>query len=133
MKPNKLTTIRPLILLFVFLTAFFVTAKNWLTRYNINQDVLIIGNLLLFVVTIVSCFLFLRSIQSSNPNSFVRAMYGSFILKFFLIAIVAFVYIIITKKNVNKPALITCMVLYMIYTFIEVSVLLKLMKKNKNA
>jgi hypothetical protein len=133
MKPNKLTAIRPLLLLFIVLSAFFVAGKNILSRYNINQDVLIAGNLLLIIVTVASCFLFLRSTQSTNPNSFIRAMYGSFILKFFLIALVAFVYIIISKKNVNKQALIACMILYVIYTFIEVSVLLKLMKQKKNA
>jgi hypothetical protein len=54
-------------------------------------------------------------------------------IKFFLIAIAAFVYIMVAKKNLNKPALITCMGLYLVYTFVEVSSLQKLLKQKKNA
>jgi len=34
---------------------------------------------------------------------------------------------------VNKAALFTCIGLYFVYTFIEISVLLKLLKQKKNA
>lgn len=125
--------IRPLLLVFIFTTCLFIAGRGLLLKYNIDQEVLIIANLLLFVVTLLSSYLFLRSLGSANPNSFLKAMYGSFILKFFVIAITAFIYIIITKKNVNKSALITAMILYMLYTVIEVSVLLKMLKKKKNA
>ena len=104
-----------------------------LARWNFDQDVLIIGNFLLLIVTLVSYLLLYRGLVSSNPQSFIRAMYGSFIVKFFIIALAAFVYIMIARKNVNKPALIFCMVLYLVYTFIEVSVLIKLLKQKKNA
>jgi hypothetical protein len=74
-----------------------------------------------------------RSLNSSNPQSFVRAMYGSFILKFFVLVIAAFAYIMLAKKDVNKQALFTCMGLYLIFTFIEISALTKKMKQKKNA
>ncbi|MEO8406569.1 MAG: hypothetical protein ABI480_18300 [Chitinophagaceae bacterium] len=133
MRQSKLAAIRPILILFVALTGFFIAGRNFLAKRNIDQEVLIAGNLLLVSVTVISYLLFIRSIKSTNPNAFVRAMYGSFILKFFVIAIAAFIYIMVTKSSVNKGALIVCMILYLLYTFIEVSVLLKLMKKNKNA
>lgn len=104
-----------------------------LLRWGFDPDVLIIGNLLVVIITLVSYLVLNRGMRSTNPHSFVRAIYGSFILKFFVIAITAFVYIMIAKKNVNKASLITCMFLYLIYTFIEVSVLTKMMKQKKNA
>jgi hypothetical protein len=133
MKQNKLAPLRPLLLIFVFLTGFFVASKNMLARWNVDQDVLVIGNLILLIVTLVSYLLLHRGIQSPNPYSFVRAMYVSFIIKFLIIVLAVFTYIMIAKSNVNKPALIACMFLYLLYTFIEVSVLTKLMKKKKNA
>jgi hypothetical protein len=133
MKQNKLAPLRPVFLLFVVLTALFVSAKSMLTRRNVDQDVLIIGNLLLLVVTVLSYLLLYRGIQSVNPHSFVRAMYLSFIIKFFIIVLAAALYILIAKSNVNKPALIICLFLYLVYTFIEVSVLTKMMKQKKNA
>jgi len=47
--------------------------------------------------------------------------------------VAAFAYIMMEKKNVNKPALIICMGLYLVYTFVEVSSLQKLLKQKKNA
>lgn len=122
-----------MLLFFIIVNGVVVTGKSFLAKWNINQDVMIIGNLILLVVTIGSFFLISRSLNSSNPNSFVRAMYGSFMIKFFLIAGVAAVYILVTKKNVNKVGLIACVGLYFIYTFIEVAALTKLLKQKKNA
>lgn len=133
MKQNKLAPLRPVLVLFIVLTAFFLTGKNFLARWNIDPDVLSIGNLILVILTLVSYLFLSRGLNSSNPHSFVRAVYGSFILKFFVIALAAFIYIMIAKKDVNKPGLISCMFLYLIYTFIEVSVLTKLLKQKKNA
>jgi hypothetical protein len=133
MKQNKLKPLRPLLLLFICLTAFFITGKSALIRWNVDQDLVISGNLLLILITLVSYLLLYRGLQSPNPNVFVRAMYGSFIIKFFIIALAAFIYIMLAKKNVNKAGLIICMVLYLIYTFMEVSVLTRLLKQKKNA
>ena len=104
-----------------------------LARRNVDQEVLMMGNLLLLVVTTLSYLLLYRGIQSVNPHSFVRAMYLSFIIKFFIIVLAAALYILIAKNKVNKPALIFCLFLYLVYTFIEVSVLTKMMKQKKNA
>jgi hypothetical protein len=133
MNRTILTLLRPMILIFIFLNAFFLAGKDWLVKKNIDQDVLIIGNLILFTVTLLTFLLTYRSLKAKNPNVFVRAMYGGFILKFFAVAIAAFVYIMVTKKNVNKPALFFCMGLYIVYTFFEVSSLLKVLKQKKNA
>jgi ACR3 family arsenite efflux pump ArsB len=133
MKQNKLAPLRPLFLLFIAFTALFIAGKNWLAKWSINQDVVIIGNLLMLLITLVSYLILLRGLKSANPHAFVRAVYGSFIIKFFVIAITAFVYIMIAQKNVSKGALIVSMVIYLIYTFIEVSVLTKLLKQKKNA
>ena len=133
MNRTNLKLIRPMILIFIFLNAFFLVGKAWLAKKSIDQDVLIIGNLLLFLVSLITFLITYRSLQSTNPNVFVRAMYGGFIIKFFVVAIAAFVYIMATKKNVNKPALFFCMGLYIVYTFFEVSSLLKILKQKKNA
>ena len=133
MNRTSLQLLRPMILVFVLLNVFFITARQWLVNKGVDQEVMIIGNLLLFVVSVIIFLITHRSLQSSNPHSFVRAMYGGFIIKFFAVAITAFIYIMIAKKNVNKPALIACMLLYVVYTFIEVKTLLGVLKQKKNA
>ena len=133
MNQTSLKLLRPMILIFIFLNAFLLAGKDWLAKKNIDQEVLIIGNLVLFIVTLLTFLLTYRSLKSKNPNAFVRAMYGGFMIKFFVVAIAAFIYIMITKKNVNKPALISCMGLYIVYTFFEVTALLRVLKQKKNA
>src|SRR5687768_7013664 len=133
MNQNILKQLRPVILIFILLTAFFISGKSWLVKKGIDQDVLIVGNLLLFLVTLLTFLLTLRSLKSTNSYAFVRGMYTSFLVKFFVIAIAAFIYIMISESGVNKPALFSCMGLYIIYTFFEVSALLRVLKQKKNA
>ncbi len=133
MNQNSLRSLRPVLIVFVALSGFFVAGKSLLEKWGFDRDVLIMGNFLLLLLTVFSFWLLHRGMKASNPQAFVRAVYGSFIIKFFVIAIAAFVYIMVTKKNVNKPALFTCMGLYMVYTILEVSILTKLLKQKKNA
>ncbi len=133
MNKNLLQATRPLLLVFVFITAFCITGKAWLEKNGVSQEVLVAGNLLLFGVSFIAFFITNKAVESQNPQAFVRAMYGSFMIKFFVVAIVAFIYIMVAKKNVNKPALIACAGLYIIYTGIETRALIKLLKQKKNA
>jgi hypothetical protein len=130
---NSFAPLRPMILVFILLNGFFISGKNLLAKWETDQSVLIIGNLVLFGASLLSFLLARRSLRSANPNAFVRAMYMSFMIKFFICAGAAFIYIMSAKKDVNKPALFICMGLYIVYTFIEVSSLTKLLKKLKNA
>jgi hypothetical protein len=123
----------PLLILFVFLNTFFLLGKGFLNKQGIDHEVLIGGNLILFIATALSFYISQRSLTSTNPGSSVGSLYGSFMVKFFIIAIAAFVYIMAAKKNLNKPALFICMGLYLVYTIVEVSSLQKLLKQRKNA
>jgi uncharacterized membrane-anchored protein len=124
--------IRPMILVFVALTAFLVLGKSWLQERGVDQEVLIIGNLVLFIVSLVSFVITFRSINVKNTHAFIRAIYGGFVAKFFLLVIAAFVYAMVAK-SINKPALFGCMALYIVYAFLEVKILLGILKKKTNA
>ena len=130
---SSLSLARPLLVVFIAISGFFVAGKNMLAKWGMDQNVAIVGNIIVFALVLISFLLLVRSVRSSNPQAFVRAMYMSFLLKFFALAIAAFVYIQITKKDVNKPALFACMGLYIIYTILEVGTLMKVLKEKKNA
>ena len=133
MRTNNKGALTPVIIFFILLNAFFIAGKTLLEQYGFDQSVLIIGNLVLFVATLLSFFSAKRGLMAENPNSFVRSVYGSIVLKLFICIIAAVIYIFLFRKNLNKPALFACMGLYLVYTFIEVSVLTKLLKEKKNA
>jgi Ca2+/Na+ antiporter len=128
---NRLSSFLPVLLLFIFLNAFFIVGKNLLSRWNADQEVLIIGNLLLFVITVITFFLAIKAMDNPNPQVFIRSVYGSIMIKMFICIIAALIYIATFKTQINKPALFTCMGLYLVYTFIEVSIVTKLLKHQK--
>lgn len=133
MNQNMLKLLRPMILVFILLSGFFIAGKLWLEKKGIDQEVLIIGNLVLFAVSILTFWLTWRSLKSDNTHVFVRALYTGFIVKFFAIALAAFIYILLAEQNLNKPALFCMMGLYIVYSAIEVNTLLRILKQKKNA
>jgi hypothetical protein len=119
-----------LLLLFVILNAFFISGKGLLTRNGFDPEVLLIGNVALFLITLGSFLLSMRGLKDKNPNAFVRSVYSGVMLKLFLCIIGAFAYIAIKQKGLNKPALFTLMALYLLYTFIEVSALTRQLRSQ---
>lgn len=133
MNKSLLQPLRPLLIVFAVTNGLFITGRSLLDKNGISQDVLIIGNLVIFAVTLLAFYITYKSFQSGKPQVFVRAMYSSFMLRFFLLAAAAFVYIMIARPNVNKPALIICAGLYIVYTAIETRGLIKMLREKKNA
>jgi hypothetical protein len=121
----------PVIIFFVLLNAIFIAGKNFFDDKGFDRDVLIIGNLLLFLITLMSLFMGKKGLKNPNPHAFVRSVYGSIMIKLFLCIIVAMIYIAIYQKQLNKQALFTCMGLYLVYTFMEVSILTKMLKHKE--
>lgn len=118
----------PIVIVFVALSGLFVSGKSWMHRWGADQEVLIIGNLVLFLITLLSFFLTQRGLKSTNTAAFIRGVYSGIMLKLFLCVIAAFIYIAATKTSVNKPALFTLMALYLVYTFLEVTSLTKMLR-----
>jgi len=133
MKENNWKPFYPIIIVFVSLTLLFIAGGTYLENWNLDQQVLIAGNLIVFAATLLACMVSWKGIRAATGQGAVRGVYGSFMIKFFICAAAAFIYIMIEKKNVNKPALFTCMGLYIVYTFLEVSLLTKLSNRRKNA
>lgn len=122
----------PVTVLFIILNALFVAGRSMLERWGADQSVLIAGNLLLFAITFISFLMAQRGLRHPNPHRFIRSVYSSVLIKLFACMIAALAYIAINKKGLNKPALFTCMALYLVYTFLEVSVLMKMLKGKAN-
>ena len=129
---NKFREFAPIALLFVIINALAIGFRSRLDAWNIDQNVVIVGNLFLFVITFFSFLIAKKGLQHQNPHVFTRSVMGSIMVKMFLAAIAAFIYISIYKKGLNKPALFICMGLYLVYTFLEVSVLTRILRQKPN-
>ena len=122
----------PIILIYVISTAVLITGKRWAATYGLDSDILIIGNTVLALATLISFFLYQRSLGNNQPQAFLRYIYSGMFLKMMICLVAAFIYIVLAGKGVNKPALFGCMFLYFVYTFVEVSILLRMSKQQKN-
>jgi hypothetical protein len=123
----------PAIILFLVLNSGFLMMMKKLESWGFDYSVLMFGNIIVFGISFLSYWMAMKGLTTKNSHAFFRWVYGSVMLKLFLLAAVAFVYIMISKKEVNKPGLFFCMGLYVVYTFIEVSALMKVNKQKTNA
>lgn len=129
---NKFREFAPVVLLFVILNALAISMRSRLLAWNVDQDVLIGGNLFLFLITFFSFLIAKKGLQNRNTHAFMRSVYLSMMFKMFLSIIAAFIYISIYKKGLNKAGLFICMGLYLVYMFLEVSILTRILRNKPN-
>ncbi len=129
---NRFREFVPIVAVFVIVNALAIGLGSSFTAWNIDSDVVIGGNLFLFVVTFFSFLIAERGLQDKNTHAFMRSVYGSIMFKMFLSIIAAFIYISIYGKGLNKPGLFICMGLYLVYTFLEVSILTRILRRKPN-
>ena len=133
MNKQSLRNFLPAIILFLVLNSGFLSMMKKLQGWGFDYPVLVFGNIIVFAISFVSYLMAVKGLTTKNNHAFFRWVYGSVMIKLFLLAGVAFVYIMMNKEGVNKPALFFCMGLYILYTFIEVSALMKVNKQKTNA
>ena len=117
---------RPIVIVFILINAACLFFGNWLDDKNINHTVLIYANILLFVITLIACYIHVRSLANNNPHAFVRGVTLASFMKLILIAVSVFVYLIAAGENRSIYAVITAMGLYIVYTIFEVGGAMKL-------
>jgi hypothetical protein len=121
----------PLTIIFVVTSALLLILRSLWESWGINPDVMIVGNIILFLATAGSFSLYHKALRNNNVQVFLRMVYGGMFLKMMICLIAAFIYIVTVKKGVSKGAIFGCMFLYFVYTFVEVSILMKLSKQQK--
>jgi hypothetical protein len=121
----------PILAVFLVFSGLIIGGAAILKEWNTDGRVLLGGNELFFGLTAVSYFLHIKSLRNPNPHVFVRMIYGSLIIKMIVCMVAALLYGWLTR-SVNKNAILGCFILYAIYTFLEVRVLMKFLKKSPN-
>ncbi len=125
-------SIVPLVIVFLITAALIFIFSQFLESHGFDWQVLSAGNLFVYLVTVVSMHLLGKGMNAADTNAFLRNAYGAILIKLFACAGAAFIYILVSGKNLNKPALFASMGLYLIYTFVELSVIMKQSNAKKN-
>jgi hypothetical protein len=120
----------PLFILFAFVNlAFTVWAKKW-QAINVNHEVVLVGNILLFALAVVTLAMHAKASKNKNPNVLVRSIMGAMLIKMMVMGITTVIYLVAAKQQRNVPGIGIVMGLYLIYLIIEVKVALQLNKKQ---
>ena len=122
----------PVIVLFILINALAFIFKTFLHNQGFGIKFLLTANLLLFCLSLLTFFIQMRGLKSTNINAFIRSVYASLLVKIFIVIIALAVYLFITKGKINRPSLFTSMALYILYTFIEVRQLMKISRRKTN-
>ena len=122
---------RPIVVIFIVVTLLALIARDWLaTQWNMDSTVLLVGNTVLFLATAFSFYLYSKALYNKNVQVFLRMMYSSLLLKMVFCLAATLLYIFVAGKGVNKAAILACFALYMVYTYMEVKVLMRLSKNS---
>lgn len=130
---NRFREFVPIVLLFIIVNGLSITLGSKFREWRVDEDLLIGGNLFLFGITFISFLIAKKGLQNENPHAFVRSIFSSIIIKLFITLAAAFIYISMYKKDLNKPAFFALMGLYLVYMFLEVVVLTRMLRRTPNA
>ena len=130
---NKFRPFLPIIILFIIVNAILVAARTSIESRGFDQPMLIYANILLLAATFFSYLIARRGLADPNPNAFVRSVTGSMMAKMLLVIIAILIYVFSIEGEINKPSLFAAMALYLVYTFLEVGILTKQVKRKDHA
>ncbi len=125
---RKLT--RPLVIVYIVTTALFLAFRSGLEIIKMDVTVLICANLLLFVVSMLILYLQMKNLSNPNPNAMVRGVIGGTFLKLFALGAAVIIYLLAAGSNRSVNAVLGGMGLYIIYTWLEVKISLRLTAKK---
>jgi hypothetical protein len=122
--------IRPILILFVLVNLLGMTFYSNLPKSGLDPDVLLAGNLFVFIITVFSFWMLLRGLKAKSTTAFLSSIYGSFIIKLAISGLLTVAYAKLKGADMNTPAIFSSLFLYLIYTFLEVKGLLALIRKD---
>lgn len=118
----------PLILLFVIIEAGILVFSQSLIQKNISPNVLSGGNIILFLLTVITCLWQKKALNNSNPNVFIRSVMSGILLKMVVAVMIIFIYVNMSGEDFNSRGIFSVMILYFLYLSVEVITISKLNK-----
>lgn len=122
--------ITPIFIVFIFINCLVLGFKEKLLAIHIDPKVVFGANCILFFISTLCIALHSRAIANKNPNALVRSIMLSTTLKFLIVAVSTMLYAKFSGNNKSVYGIYCSLFLYIIYTYLEVRIALKLNKKN---
>lgn len=117
---------RPLWIVFVLVTGMLALSWKLLPAKNINPWVVFTANALLLGVALINIAYHRASLKNKNPQAVLRSVMASTMVKLFVLAALAMIYLLGAGAGRSVYAVILSMGLYIIYSWMETKILLQL-------
>ncbi|MBN9297603.1 MAG: hypothetical protein J0I41_11355 [Filimonas sp.] len=123
----------PLFIIFILVNTICLIYTTALVQKGFDPLVIQGANLILFVLALIGAFMHNRAVKSNNPHAFVRSIMSAMVLKLFVIGASVFIYLYLAGAQRNVKGIVIGMVLYILYSILEVKGAYSLNKeKNGN-
>lgn len=129
---DRLSILSPLVFLYTGLAILIIVLQTQLKGWGVDLRVLHGANTILFLVASVAIFWMSVSLRASGGQALLKALYGGFMIRFFVLAGAAFVYILTKRKQVNIPGLAGAALFYVLYLVVEIRALRSFMKSDSS-
>ncbi|MFY0254831.1 hypothetical protein ACDQ55_12845 [Chitinophaga sp. 30R24] len=117
--------------LFGIVNGLLIIFKPRLLDLGGHINVLLAGNLIMAIISLVSYLISRQGLASSNHNAFIRAVYGATLSKLFLCVIGVAIYVFLYRPDVSKLTIFLLLSFYLVYTIFETLSLFGLTKPKK--
>ena len=123
----------PVMLFFIVVNGFLLAGNKLLQTMGIEQPVAIIGNLILFIATMLSLYLYQRAMTHVSTQGFLRNAYSGLLVKLVICLVSVAIYAMVEKANLNRQGVFACVFFYFIYSVIEMRSLMRWNKERTSA
>jgi hypothetical protein len=121
---TKIKPVLPLVLMFFIIQGILLFTRDILQSKGVDVDIVNYANILFFVISLISFSLHQSAMNSGNTQAFLRNVYMALLIKMGIGILVVLLYAYFSPA-INKPGLLLSMVLYLLYSFSEVSLIKK--------
>ncbi len=121
---------RPIVIMFIILNGVLIALQHKLENKNIKIDVVLIANLLLFGVSMLNIWFQMKSLRNPNSAAVIRGLMAGTFIKLFVLASTAMIYLVAAGQNRSVNSVFVAMGLYILYTWLEVRISLRLNPKK---
>ena len=120
----------PLLLIFIVLTIFVLSAGKIWNTYNIDKNVLLGANCLFMGTGLLVFFMQKNALTNKNPNVFIRSVIAGMMIKMFTTVLAVLAYVVLVGPTYNKKAVFISLFIYLLYLAVEVMAISKVNSKK---
>lgn len=116
--------------LYICVTGLTLLFQDRLAMKEISSRVIIGGNTLLLVFSLLNLYFQEKNLNNPNANAVIRGVMAGTFFKLMGLAAAALIYLVASGTSRSVNAVFVCMGLYIIYTWLEVKLSLRMKPKK---